>query len=95
MSVMLCARTIPTAPRREVRESWVDRLLAVIRRPSREALIHDAYASGKHVGRLLAWDLYRPLVEAAKAGDLSLEQLAAVARFIDERATEKLNPGAR
>lgn len=99
MSVMLCTtRTTPTAAPREVRESWINRVLATVRRPSREALANDPYDAGKaygeHSGRLLAWDLYRPLVEAARAGDLSTEQLAAVAEFVDECATERLS-GAR
>ncbi|MEI8409308.1 MULTISPECIES: hypothetical protein [unclassified Kribbella] len=97
MSVMLCTRAV--APSTAPRESWLARLLASVRRPSRLALANDAYDCGKlygeHLGRLLAWDLYRPLVEAAKAGELSPEQLATLAEFIDERATEKLNPGAR
>jgi hypothetical protein len=100
MSIMLCtARTTPIAPPAAPRESWLARLVTSVRRPSREALAYDSYDSGRsygeHVGRRLAWDLYRPLVTAAKAGDLSAEQLAAVAEFIDECATEKLNPGAR
>ncbi|MEU4287814.1 hypothetical protein AB0E63_06295 [Kribbella sp. NPDC026596] len=100
MSIMLCtARTTPIAAPTAPRESWLARLVTSVRRPSRDELANDAYDCGKlygeHLGRLLAWDLYRPLVEAAKVGNLSSEQVAAVAEFVDECATEKLNPGAR
>jgi hypothetical protein len=75
------------------------RLLVKVRRPSRAEIANDAYDAGKQygerLGRLLAQDLYRVLVESAKQQNLTPAQLAEVAEFVDAQATERLAGGAR
>ncbi|TDD26548.1 hypothetical protein E1218_13110 [Kribbella turkmenica] len=97
MTTMLC--TNPAVPSLEVRESWIDRLLAKFRRPSHAEVVIDAYDSGRaygeHLGRVLSGDIYRPLVEAVRHQQLTPAQLATMAEFIDDCATERLSGGAR